>query len=241
MGGQQSERVQRRNRTAVGVIVVMIMAGVVGCSWIGGDSQGEAPEPTLEGGMRTVPTVPTSASVDTPGAEVTNGAEEAAAIDPADTGVPTTVYVGDVAGGDSETLPPPETIPGQTPQACVRLADYAAADLVGVAGGAPAATESIWDGACRMTAGAVVAEVHYVPEATVLDDWYRREGIEPVGEIGGDAVGLDGFLAPGSDPTDGFTIALVNARQGVVVAVSGSDVPRDLAVALATAAGQSTR
>jgi hypothetical protein len=223
------------------VIVAALVVGVVGCSWIGGDSAGEAPEPTLEGGMRTVPTVPTSVSAESVAAEGTGGAAEAAAIDPVDTGVPTTIYVGDVAGGDSEALPPPETIPGQTPEACVRLADYAVADLVGVAGGAPAVTEAIWDGACRMTAGAVVAEVHYVPEATVLDDWYRREGIEPVGEIGGDAVGLDGFLAPGSDPTDGFTIALVNARQGVIVAVRGPDVPRDLAVALATAAGQSAQ
>ena len=102
----------------------------------------------------------------------------------------------------------------QTAEACVRLADYAAADLVGVAAGTPAVTESIWDGACRMTAGSVVAEVHYVPEATVLDDWYRREGIEPVGEIGGDAVGLNGFLAPGSEPAEGYTIALVNRAPG---------------------------
>ncbi len=241
MGEQQDGRVPRRHRTAVGVIVVALVVGAVGCSWIGGDSEGEAPQPTLEGGMRTVPTVPPSVPIDSVVGESSTPGEEGAAGESADTTTPTTVYVGDVAGGDSEALPPPETIPGQTPEACVRLADYAVADLVGVAGGTTAITESIWDGACRMTAGPVVAEVHYVSESTVLDDWYRREGIEPVGEIGGDAVGLDGFLAPGSDPTDGFTIALVNARQGVIVAVRGPDVPRDLAVALATAAGQSTQ
>ena len=62
----------------------------------------------------------------------------------AETAAPTTtVYVGDVAGGDDQELPPPVTVEGQTPEACVRLADYAAADLVGVAAGTPAVTESI--------------------------------------------------------------------------------------------------
>ena len=80
--------------------------------------------------------------------------------------------------------------------------------------------------------------MHFIPEAAVLDDWYRREGIEPVGDVSGDAVGLGEFSAPGSDSSPGYTIALVSARQGVIIAVRGGAAPRDVAVDLALVAGQ---
>ncbi len=229
----------RRNRIVVVAMLAALTVGAASCGWITHESDAEAPQPTLEGGMRTVPTVPPS----TVAGSVAEGASgsEGAADQPVDAGIPpSTLYVGDVPpdpdGGNA--LPPPQTVPGQVPEACERLAPVAAADLVGAAAGTPAVAESIWDGACRYTAGSIVAEVHFVSEQSVNDDWFRREGIEPAGDVGSDVVGIAGFQAPGSDAGAGYTFALVSAREGAVIAVRGADDARSLAVALALATQQ---
>jgi hypothetical protein len=89
------------------------------------------------------------------------------------------------------------------------------------------------DGACRFTAGSAVAEIHYVTEDVIESDWFRRDAIEPVGDVAADAVGLSEFLAPGSDAAAGFTIALVSRREGAVIAVRGTSDDRLVAVQLA--------
>ena len=232
----------RRNRAIVAVMAAVLSVGTLGCSWITHDSDAQAPEPTLEGGMRTVPTVPPSTlpGDDVEATDASGGAAAGADTDDIDAGIPpTTVYVGDVAVDPGvNSLPPPETVPGQVPEACVRLGAVGAAELVGTAAGSPAVTESIWDGACRITAGPIVAEVHFVSEKSVNDDWFRRDGIEPAGDVGSDVVGIAEFEAPGSDATDGYTFALVSAREGAIIAVRGTDAARDLAVGLARATQQ---
>ena len=94
--------------------------------------------------------------------------------------------------------------------------------------------DSIGDQGCRFGAGGATVEVHYVPEATIEGDWFLREGIEPVGSVTSDAVGLAGFVPPGSPPGDGYTIALISRRQGAVVAVQGTAADRELAEQVAS-------
>jgi hypothetical protein len=172
-----------------------------------------------DGGMRPVPTLAsgdaTAVGEDAPAPSVTE-------------------LVGDPQPDpDSpDTLPP---LPDQPViNACKRLNDLATADVIGTALGARVAVESIWDEACRFTAGGAVAEVHYLPEATVEADWFRRDAIEPVGAVTGDAVGVAEFVPPGSEPAAGYTIALISRRQGAVIAVKGTDDDRALAEQLAS-------
>ena len=229
----------QRTRGLIVVMAAALSVGVAGCGWITHSSDAQAPEPTLVGGMRTVPTVPPTTLPGEAGDGGASGGEGAAGTDEVDGIPPSTVYVGDVAVDPGvNSLPPPETVPGQVPEACVRLAPVGAADLVGMAAGTPAVTESIWDGACRIVAGPIVAEVHFVSEQAVNDDWFRRDGIEPAGDVGSDVVGIGEFVAPGSDVADGYTFALVSAREGAIIAVRGTDAARDLAVALALATQQ---
>lgn len=86
----------------------------------------------------------------------------------------------------------------------------------------------------------MTAEVHYVAEAAVESDWFRREGIEPVGSVTSDAVGLAEFVPPGSSPSNGYTIALLSRRQGAVVAVRGAPDDRALAEQVALIVDSST-
>jgi hypothetical protein len=210
---------RRRRAIRIGVCAAAVMASfgivVTGCS----RSQ---PEESSSGEMRPVPTVSSSA----PGEE--------ADVVPASTGPFATDMIGDPRPDpDSDvTLPPlPETPPFD---ACVRLAEYLLAEQFSAAGGLGAATaEVVDDGACRFTTGSAIAEIHYVTEDVIESDWFRRDAIEPVGDVAADAVGLSEFLAPGSDAATGYTIALVSRREGAVIAVRGTSDDRLVAVQLA--------
>lgn len=167
--------------------------------------------------MRPVPTVP-----------ATLASGEIVVDPPSPIGSVTTEVLGDPRPDpDRDTpLPPlPEAVPFD---ACVRLGEYQVGDEFGAA-----SVELIGDGACRFTAGSGVAEVHYVSEDVIESEWFRRDAIEPVGDVTADAVGLAEFVPPGSDPNDGYTIALVSRREGAVIAVRGTSDDRLVAVQLA--------
>lgn len=219
------------------VLTVVACAAVLSnCSWsrLDDESAVAAPTTTVSDEMRSVPTVTVPGPV--PSADAAG--EVAAAVPGQDPGAPpTTALVGDPKPNvDSRaTLPPLPESP--VVDGCTRLAEVAAADAVTAGAGSPAVVDSIGDSACRFTAagvaGDVVVEVHYVAETTVSSEWFRREGIEPVGELGGDAVGVTSFAPPGSGSGEGFTIAMINRREGAIVAVRGAAANRDLAVELA--------
>ena len=216
----------RAARVAVLVVTATVAAG---CSWQRLD---DADPQVASGEMRTVPTVveattsPSNVSGASPGAE--------------ETGPPPEEIVGDLPPDPDNPEPRPPLPDGPTVDACTRLADVAAADAVAAAVGTAAANTALGVDACRVTAGAVVVEVHYVAEATVFDDWFGREGIDTVGEVGPDAVGLTVWAPPGSATANGYTIAMVSRRQGAVVAVAGSTSDRALAVQVALAVAATT-
>jgi hypothetical protein len=204
-------------RSSFGLTVVLAVVTLSGCGWFGDNGSTSA----SDGGMRPVPTVPTG---DT--AVPVSIADDALA-------PPVTEVVGDPQPDpDSpDTLPP---LPDQpVVNACSQLDDLSTADVIGAAVGSRVSVESIWDEACRFTSGTALVEIHYVPDQTVNSDWFRRDGIEPVGAVGGDAVGIATYAPPGSDEAPGYTIALVERRHGAVVAVSGTTDDRGLAEQLA--------
>jgi hypothetical protein len=216
---------RRRNlRTSArgGVLAAVIMSmaiGAAGCSWSRLDESSSSD-------MRPVPTIPPTVA---PGEEIASGSTIAIA----PTGPITTEVIGDPRPDpDSEvTLPPLPDTPAI--DACTRLADVQAVDALGAALGGVATAESLGDDGCRFTSGPAVAEVHFASEDTIEADWFRREAIEPVGDVTADAVGVVGFAAPGSSDEVGYTIALVSRRQGVVVAVRGTADDRSVAAQLA--------
>jgi hypothetical protein len=218
-----------RGVSTLGVGLLLLVVVAAGCGWFRSDDVSSKSATTLADEMRPVPTVP--AEGDT---VADNGAEAP----------PVTELVGDPQPDpDSrDTLPPLPDAP--VVNACDRLDELATADAIGTAIGSRVEVEAIWDQACRFTArsgGAdIVAEVHYVPEAAVESDWFRRDAIEPVGAVTGDAVGIAEFVPPGSDPADGYTIALISRRQGAVVAVRGTGDDRALAEQLAMIVDGST-
>ncbi len=204
--------------------VVVAFTVLAGCSWSRLDE-------SSSGEMRPVPTVPPTLA---PGEEVAVAPEN-----PPES--VTTELVGDPRPDpDSDVnLPPlPEALPFD---ACIRLGEYQVAEQFGAAAGAGVASaELIDDGACRFTAGSGVAEIHYVSEDVIESDWFRRDAIEPVGDVAADAVGIAEFLAPGSDSGTGYTIALVSRREGAVIAVRGTSEDRLVAVQLANVVESST-
>jgi hypothetical protein len=196
-------------------VVMAVAVLAVACS-------SDSPATTV-GEMRPVPTVPPTPA---PGDEI-------AATVPAPTGPVTTELVGDPRPDpDSQaTLPPLPELPAF--DACARLVEFGVADqLAGSTGGAPV-TEAVGERGCRLAAGAAVAEIHYLSEDVLGSDWFRRDDIEPVGDVGADAVGLAVFVVPGGASEAGYTIALVSRRQGAVVAVRGAGEDRAVAVELA--------
>lgn len=219
-----------RGVSTLGVGLILLVVVAAGCGWFRSDDVSSKSATTLADEMRPVPTVP--AAGDT-------------AVDDAEA-PPVTELVGDPQPNpdSGETLPPLPDAP--VVNACDRLDELATADVIGTAVGSRVEVESIWDQACRFTArsgergGEVVAEVHYVPEAAVESDWFRRDAIEPVGAVSADAVGIAEFAPPGSDPADGYTIALISRRQGAVVAVRGTGDDRALAEQLAIIVDGST-
>ena len=213
---------------ALGVVLV----AASGCGWFGGDGSVSS---TASDGMRPVPTVATTAI---PGAASGSAGAATTTILPVTDeealAPPVTELIGDPQPDPDSpvTLPP---LPEQPAiDACLRLSELATADTIGASVGEPVRVESISDDACRFTAGDVVAEVHYVSESTVESDWFERSGIQPVGAVTGDAVGVVEFVPPGSESANGYTIALVSRRQGAIVAVRGTADDRVLAEELAS-------
>lgn len=214
------------------VVAAVCVVALAGCSWGRLDESSGVSTTTIPDEMRSVPTVPDPAS--TPAAE--SVVDDAATVmEAADAGAPpTTALIGDPRPNPDSTATLPPLPDAPVVDACSRLAEYSASEIVGAAAGTAVVGESMSQDACRFTGGATVAEIHFLPEATVMADWFRRDAIEPVGEVGGDVVGLLAFVPPGSSPSEGYTLALVSRRQGAVVAVSGTSDDRALAVQLAT-------
>lgn len=161
-----------------------------------------------------------------------------------DTGssTPSTALVGDPqpTPGTTGFTPPPTVAP--PPDACTRLDDVGVvqvvADAVAAADLDAVTVVLVDDSTCRLESGAVVVEVGFVSLAEVRDDWYRRSGIEPVGEVGGDAVGFGSFVAPSGARAEGYTIAIAGGRDGVIVAVTGTPDARSIAADVTVFANQ---
>lgn len=167
----------------------------------------------------------TATSIDTgPTTEITEP-------DPAATNAtpPSTDLIGDPQPDPEATRPPPpSTAPGAPPPpaACVRLAAFGVEEVVEDRTGQSTISEIVSNEVCRIRSGDVLVEVHFVTVDEVLDDWVRRDGVEPVGQVGPDAVGLNGFMTPSGDSGAGYTVATLGNAQGVVVAASASiDAP----------------
>jgi hypothetical protein len=220
---RRAERVS----TCTGMLAVALsLVLVAGCSWSRLDDDSSS------GDMRPVPTVASSGALSAPG-----GA--AAATPDGPSGPMTTEVVGDPRPDPDSgvTLPPLPDVP--IVAACTRLGELGAAEEFGT-GAAPATTEALGELGCRFVTGSAVAEVHYLSEGTVESDWFRRNAIEPLGDVSGDAVGIAVFSAPGSDGAAGYTIALVSRREGAVIAVRGTADDRAVAVRLANIVEAST-
>ncbi len=242
-----------------------MLAGVVAllgaCSGDDGAAADDTAPPTAVSSTvatetRRVPTVPPSTvpgqTDDGTDGRVINASPTIVAADPAsgapiDPQVPpTTELLGDPQPLPDTTSPPPPPTVEAPPAACERLraqgvdgivAD-AVTDAVGGAVTVDAAAGNTADTVCRYTAGSIVVEVHFVAQAVVRDDWYRRAGVEPVGEVNGEAVGVGSFAPPGGAAGDGYTIALVGGRDGVIVAVRGTSDARRVAGQVAIFADQ---
>ncbi len=161
---------------------------------------------------------------------------------PATSAPPTTAFIGDpqpLPGTTAVPLPP--TIAPPAPL-CDRLNDDGIgelfADAVAPLGGGPVVVESTSDTACQYSAGSVVAEFSVISLESLRNDWFKRTGIEPVGEVGGDAVGLGHFIALEGTTAAGYTVAIAGGREGIIVAVGASSDARVIAARLAAIAAQ---
>jgi hypothetical protein len=206
----------------VGVLAVVSS----GCALFGSDDVRTRSAAELP--MRPVPTVPPPDA--TPGGAA---ATVPGSGDDEDLAPPVTEVIGDPRPDPEAPEPLPPLPDSPVVEACVLLADTSATATIADVVGATAVVDAVGPTVCRYTAGGAVAEVHLLDEATVENDWFSREGIEPVGTVSGDAVGIARFLAPGSDPAPGYTIALISRRRGAVVAVTGGPDDRGTAEALA--------
>lgn len=238
---------RRRMRLAVIVASTVVVVACAGCSWKRLD---DADPAVASGEMRPVPTVTAMPAPSSTAPGEGGGAGASGALgDPAgdepqsDDGPLPEQVIGDLPPDPDDPEPRPGLPDGPTPDACTRLGDVAAADAFSRSGqvrAATVATELLGQQGCRLTAGGVVAEVHYIAEEAVFGDWFGREGIDTVGEVGPDAVGLAVWTPPGGTTRAGFTIAMVSRRQGAVVAVSGATDDRSLAVQVALAVAATT-
>ncbi|MGI9646144.1 MAG: hypothetical protein ACR2O6_12635 [Ilumatobacteraceae bacterium] len=209
---------------------------------------GEALVPDTESGTRPVPTVPPSTiegqTDSEPGVIEASPTIAPPPVDPNEPTSsvlpPTTELVGDPQPEPGVTVPPPPpptTEPGD-PDACGRLAAFDVIGIIVSADGPTTTAESVAEDVCRYSSGAFVAEVHFMSVSDVRDDWFTRSGIEPVGEVSGDAVGFSSFIPPGASGGDGYTIAVEGGTRGVVVAVGGTADARLVAAQVAIFAGQ---
>ncbi len=212
-------------------------------------AQPDAPTTTSE--MRPVPTVPPpTIEGQEPGDVLDDGLVEVAptvAPTPAvstgstpDVAPPTTEFVGDPQPSPDTTAPPPPETVAPPPPACERLAAAGVPDeLAGWVQAVDASTPMSGVDGCRYETGDVVTEVWFVPLSDVREDWFRREGIEPVTVAGGDAVGLDGFRSAAGSTGPGYTVATVGGAQGVIVSVgdtADAELAADFVAALAAQA-----
>lgn len=203
---------------------------------------------TIEGATRPVPTVPPSTvegQVDA-GDGVVDASPTIAPV-PIDPNAPTTSVVApttDLVGDPqpnpdtTSAPPPPPPTAADDPDACDRLADFDIVTVIADSGGAATSPDLVADEVCRYSAGTFVAEVHFMSVAEIRDDWFAREGIEPVGEVGSDAVGFGSFIPPGSPSSAGYTVAVEGGSRGVVVAVTGTGDARYIAGQVAIFANQ---
>ena len=235
-----------RSRTIVATAVAVVLTVAAGCS--GDDDTPDAgssavPTSTIEVApsstslMREVPTVPSSTLLGQSEPEADGVIVAAPTIAPAPppeagadpdvaTAPPSTEIIGDPQPSPEVTSPPLPTLPPDAPgppPPCERLAAFDAAGEVEAETGAAASSTDIDPEGCRISSGAVTVEVFFVERSTVESDWFQRQGIEPVGQVSGDAVGFSTFSTPDGRSGDGYTIAVTGGRDGVVVAVSGPD------------------
>jgi hypothetical protein len=195
------------------------------------------PPPTIEGQTESdggvIVVAPTIAPAPPPSVDPSEPAEP---MPP-----PSTDLVGDPQPTPDSTNPAPPAPPEGAllpDPACDRLAPFDIEALITEQTGEATSGERVTPLFCRYASGSVVVEVHLVPVQVVRDDWYRREGIEPVGEVSGDAVGFSNFVTPSGDGGAGYTIATVGGSDGAIVAVSGTSDARLVASSVALFAQQ---
>jgi hypothetical protein len=235
-------------------LLVVVPLLVAACSDDGSDptvaagtaTASTATTTTVEGQTRPVPTVPPSTiegQVDA-GDGVVDASPTIAPV-PVDPNAPTTSVVapttdlvGDPQPNPDTTSAPPPPPPIDDPDACVRLADFDIVTVIADTGAGATSADLVTDEVCRYSAGPFVAEVHFVSVSEIRDDWFKRDGIEPVGEVASDAVGFGSFIPPGSPPAAGYTIAVEGGSRGVVVAVTGTGDARYVAGQVAIFAKQ---
>ncbi len=254
MGGHLSFVARRRTRRPAVWACLVAPLALVACSddEPSSDADATASAPvtasTVDGGTRPVPTVPPSTIEGQVGEE--GGVVDAsptiapAPVDPdAPTTTvvpPTTELVGDPQPNPDSTSPPPPpptTVEGG-PDACEQLVPFGMEGVISDTIGVTTTAESVDAAVCRYSSGAFVVEVHFVSVAEVRDDWFTREGVEPVAEVGGEAVGLSSYLAPGSAAADGYTVAVDGGARGVIVAATGNPDARLAAAQVAIFAAQ---
>lgn len=229
----------------VAVAVVLVVAS--SCSRGGDDAAPQTPvtDPAGSDVMRSVPTVPPSSTADfQPSPTIVP--PPPGPIDPdapvVTVAPPPTDVIGDPQPKPNVTAaPPPPTPPADAPpppDACTQFAAFEVEQVVAESTGRPAVSELVADDVCRITAGDVVAELAFISLDAFLGDWARREGIQPVGEVSGDAVGLGSFQTPSGGSGAGYTIAVAGNARAVVVSVRASSESRGLAAEVAVLAQQ---
>lgn len=154
---------------------------------------------------------------------------------------PSTDLVGDPQPTPDSTNPPPPPPPAGAPlpdPACERLVPFDIEAVITEQTGQDTSGEQMSPPFCRYASGPIVVEVHFLSAQIVRDDWYLRDGIEPVGEVSGDAVGFSNFVTPDGGGGAGYTIAIVGGADGAIVAVSGTSDARLVASSVALFAQQ---
>jgi hypothetical protein len=190
--------------------------------------------------MRSVPTLPPETTI----VAEDSSTIAAAPVDPnapiVTVAPPTTDLIGDPQPSPNATRSAAPISDGAAPlpDACTRLASFGIEQIVVERSGQVAQSELTPDGACRITSGDLVTEIAFVSLDAFRTDWSRRDGIEPVGDVGGEAVGLASFQTPSGGSGAGFTIAIAGGDEGVVVAVSAPSDARLLAAKVAVLSQQ---
>jgi hypothetical protein len=232
-------------RTGVGA-VAMVLLVVSSCSR--GRDDATLPGSTTPDVMRSVPTVPVG-TVGDPAlvSTIVSPPPPPPPLDPnapiVSVAPPPTELVGDPQPIPNATNPPPPTAPPSDdaplpPDACTRLASFGIEQVVSERSGQSAESELLSADVCRISSGDLVAEIAFISLDAFRNDWSRRDGIEPVGDVSGDAVGLASFQTPSGGSGVGYTIAVAGGDRGVVVSASAPSDARLLAADVAVFAQQ---